>query len=120
MSAVSNKVTEAEIRPHAVRYPDMGTGPVPTEPYVSQDYFDLECEKIFKHVWLRVATANEMPNAGDFFVRSITALNTSILIVRGKDGIIRAFHNFCRHRGSQIGASTPGEFCKQNTKAFTW
>ena len=29
-------------------------------------------------------------------------LGTSIIVIRGDDGAVRAFHNVCRHRGSQI------------------
>ncbi len=115
---IAPSVTDATLRPNSARYPEIGVGPVPAEPYISQEYFELEREKIFKHAWLRVATAHEIPNPGDFFVKNIAVLNASILIVRGKDGVIRAFHNSCRHRGNQLGRCNPGEICKQNKKAF--
>ncbi len=34
------------------------------------------------------------------------------LIIRGKDGVIRAFHNLCRHRGSRVVTEESG-ICKQ-------
>ncbi len=118
MTATAESVAAATLRPNAAKYPELGVAPVPAEPYISQAYFDLEREKIFKHAWLRVATAHEIPNPGDFFVKNIAVLNVSLLIVRGKDGVIRAFHNSCRHRGNQLGRNEPGEVCKQNKKAF--
>ena len=33
------------------------------------------------------------------------------LIVRGKDGVVRGFHNLCRHRGSRVVADSQGT-CK--------
>ena len=36
------------------RYPDLGTGPVSVEPYVSVEHFELEREQIFRKSWLIV------------------------------------------------------------------
>jgi phenylpropionate dioxygenase-like ring-hydroxylating dioxygenase large terminal subunit len=83
-------------------YPNIGTGPVPVEPYISKDYFELEREKIFKHTWLNVGRVEEVPEAGDYFVKNIAIANASILVVRGKDGEVRAFHNVCRHRATKL------------------
>jgi len=48
-----------------------------------------------------------VPRSGSYFTREMTFLNTSIIIVRGKDKVIRAFHNICPHRGNKIlGATT--------------
>ena len=39
-----------------------------------------------------------IPEAGDYFVREIEVCYTSVLVVRGHDNVIRAFHNMCSHR----------------------
>jgi phenylpropionate dioxygenase-like ring-hydroxylating dioxygenase large terminal subunit len=85
-----------------LNYPDIGTGPVPTFPYISREYFELEREKVFRHTWLNVGRVEEIPNAGDYIVKSLAVVNLSILIVRSKDGKVRAFHNVCRHRGTKL------------------
>ena len=36
------------------RYPDLGTGPISIEPYISREYFEQEREHIFRKVWLNV------------------------------------------------------------------
>src|SRR5689334_20924209 len=36
---------------------------------------------------------------GDYEVREL--LDTSVLVVRGQDGVARAFLNYCRHRGAK-------------------
>jgi phenylpropionate dioxygenase-like ring-hydroxylating dioxygenase large terminal subunit len=84
------------------QYPELGTGPVPVEPYLSPEYFDQEREKIFKHTWLQVGRVEEIPNHGDYFVRNIQAVNTSVIIVRDKNGSVRGFHNVCKHRGTKL------------------
>ncbi len=84
------------------KYPELGTAPLAAEPYLSQEYFELERERIFRRAWLNVGHVSELPAAGDFFVRKIAILNASILIVRGRDGVVRGMHNVCSHRGNAV------------------
>lgn len=83
-------------------YPELGSGPISTEPYISPDWYEREKEKIFRKVWLCVGRANELPKAGDYKVKRIEAADTSVIVIRGKDGQIRAFHNACAHRGNTV------------------
>jgi Rieske 2Fe-2S family protein len=46
------------------------------------------------------------PQAGNHVVHEVGAY--SVVIVRGTDGTIRAFHNSCRHRGSVLCKSKSG------------
>ena len=41
----------------AEKYPDLGRAPVPTEPYISEEYFALERDRIFRRTWLNVGRA---------------------------------------------------------------
>ena len=84
------------------QYPELGTGPVPIEPYISPEYFEREREKIFRKVWLNVGRVEQIPNSGDYFVKDLVVCQTSILIVRSEDGQVRAFHNMCSHRGNPV------------------
>lgn len=84
------------------RFPDLGTGPIPTEPYYSPDFFALERERIFRQSWLNVGRAEELRNPGDYVVREIAMLGTSLLLVHAEDGSIRAFHNICTHRANKL------------------
>ena len=81
---------------------ELRTEPVSSEPYISPKYFELEREKIFKKHWSLVGRADDIPNAGDYFVKNIDILSTSLLIVRGEDGKVRGFHNTCCHRGNRV------------------
>jgi len=89
--------------------PWLGTGPIPVEPYISPAYYEKEKEKIFKRVWLCVAREAEVPQPGDYKVKRIAAGDTSAIIVRGKDGKVRAFHNMCSHRGNTVVTETGEE-----------
>jgi phenylpropionate dioxygenase-like ring-hydroxylating dioxygenase large terminal subunit len=92
-------------------YPELGTAPIPVEPYISREYFELERDLIFRKVWLNVGRVGQIPNPGDYFVKELAICRTSILIVRGNDGAIRAFHNMCAHRGNKLVADAAGK-CK--------
>lgn len=83
-------------------YPELGTGPVPAEPYISPEYFTLEGERVFRRVWLNMGRVEEIPQPGDYLVRDLAVCNTSILLIRGDDGVVRGFHNVCSHRGNKV------------------
>lgn len=87
-----------EKRHWAEQYPWLGTAPLPTEPYVSEKYFALERERVFRRCWLNVGRIEDIPEAGDYFVREIDICGASVLVIRGTDGIVRGFHNVCSHR----------------------
>ncbi len=87
----------------------IGTEPVPAGPYYRDDYFELEREAIFRRIWLQIGHICELPEPGSFIVRPIEVLNASILITHGEDGKIRAFHNVCTHRGTQLVNEKSGE-----------
>lgn len=80
----------------------MGDEPLSAEPYVSREFFELEKEAIFRKTWLFVCPAAELPKRGAFVKVDLKFLDVSVLLVRGKDERIRAFHNSCRHRGAAI------------------
>ena len=84
----------------AEEFPWLGTKPVPTEGCYSEEQFNLEKEKIFKKVWWPGGRIEEIPNKADYKVRPLPFADTSVIIMRGDDGRIRAFHNTCSHRGN--------------------
>ncbi len=94
--------------------PDLGHDPLPVTPYLCQSFFEGEREHIFGQVWLNVARGCEIPLPGDFVVRAIEIRNASVIVVRGQDGVIRAFHNVCSHRHAKVEWRNCG-----NTKLFT-
>jgi phenylpropionate dioxygenase-like ring-hydroxylating dioxygenase large terminal subunit len=101
-------------------YPELGSGLIPVAPYVSEEYFEQEREKVFRHTWLNVGRSEEIPQPGDYIVRNIAVLNTSVIIVRGKDGQVRAFHNVCRHRGTKLVWNDKGSSTKFACNYHGW
>lgn len=77
---------------------------LPLAQAISSASFERERERIFSRAWLLAGHARDLPRPGDYIERSFDVPNASVLIVRGTDGRIRAFHNICRHRGNRMVA----------------
>ncbi len=101
-------------------YPDLGTKPIPIEPYVSRAHFEKERDLLFRKLWLNVGRVEQVPNVGDYFVKTIEMCRTSIIVVRGKDGDLRAFHNMCSHRGNQLAYQANGNTSRFTCKFHGW
>ncbi len=96
------------------KYSAVGKGPVSTEPCISAEHFELERELIFRRHWINVGRVQDIPEPADYFVRELEMCRTSILVVRGNDNVVRAFHNVCSHRGNTLvweeRGKCPGRF----------
>ncbi len=73
---------------------------LPVEAYTSQEWFDLEMKEIFSKTWQFAGLIEDVQEPGDYI--SVQAGLNNIFIVKGRDGRLRAFHNMCRHRGTQL------------------
>ncbi len=67
--------------------------------YTDPDIFDFDISEVFGRSWLMIGFESELPEAGSYL--AVTIGQNPVLLVRGRDGVIRGFHNTCRHRGSQ-------------------
>lgn len=98
----------------------LGTDPVPAGPYYKAQYFELEREAIFKRTWVQLGHVCEVADPGSFIVRPFEVANASILITRTKDGEIRAFHNVCTHRGTQLVDEASGKRSRFSCPYHAW
>jgi Rieske 2Fe-2S family protein len=92
---------------------EIGTAGAMTLPgryFTSAEIFTMERERIFGRHWLCASREESIPGRGDYFVRSIGA--ESIIVLRDGDGVVRAFHNVCRHRGTRLCESPCGTLSK--------
>jgi nitrite reductase/ring-hydroxylating ferredoxin subunit len=78
-----------------------GSDTIPRERFTSKEFLALENERLWPRVWQIACRVEEIPNAGDFVEYEIG--ERSVIVVRGADGVIRGFHNTCRHRGTRLG-----------------
>ncbi len=73
---------------------------VPISRYTSQEFHEIEVERVWKKVWQMACREEELAEVGDFVVYDIAEI--SLVVVRSAPGEIRAFRNVCLHRGRQI------------------
>lgn len=66
----------------------------------------VDLDNIWYREWLFAIPSCEIPRTGDYVVHEVGVY--SVVIVRGADGQIRAFHNACRHRGSVLCKTSKG------------
>ena len=68
--------------------------------YTSEEIFAREHAKILLRHWIFAGREDETPLPGDY--RAIDTVGGPVLLIRGQDGTLRAFANFCRHRGALL------------------
>jgi phenylpropionate dioxygenase-like ring-hydroxylating dioxygenase large terminal subunit len=78
--------------------------------YRDPEFFAVEMEKMIRPAWQIVCHESEIAETGAW--RSLDYLGESVIVVRGRDGAVRAFLNICRHRASRLvggsGGCAPG------------
>jgi phenylpropionate dioxygenase-like ring-hydroxylating dioxygenase large terminal subunit len=72
--------------------------------YVSEAFYALEVERIFRKDWLCVGRADEIPEPGDYM--SLDLLGEPLVVVRGGDRLVRVMSRVCRHRGMPVVAGS--------------
>jgi 3-phenylpropionate/trans-cinnamate dioxygenase alpha subunit len=86
-------------------------GEIDRQIFSDPDIYELEMELIFARAWLFVAHESMLPKAGDFF--EVPMGKDHVLVVRQKDGSLKALLNTCTHRGNAVCRAEEG-----NTKNF--
>jgi Rieske 2Fe-2S family protein len=77
------------------------------EYYCSTDIFAAEQEHVLEQMWFCAVRSGDVPNPGSF--RRVQVGRESVLVIRGRDNVLRAFLNICRHRGAQLCTEPAGE-----------
>jgi glycine betaine catabolism A len=73
--------------------------------YASEEVFRLEQERILGGGWVCAGRAESLANPGDYLTLNVGQEN--LILVRGEEGV-RAFYNFCRHRGARLVTEAAG------------
>ncbi|HUC04231.1 MAG TPA: aromatic ring-hydroxylating dioxygenase subunit alpha [Acidimicrobiales bacterium] len=80
---------------------------VPTPRYFDPAFARLENERLWSRTWQMACRLEEIPDPGDYVVYRIG--DQSLIVVRVDNDVIRAYHNVCRHRGTEL-ARESGSF----------
>jgi len=76
--------------------------------YTSPDVLQRERERIFSRSWLCVGREEQVRQTGEFFVAEVAG--ESLILTRDQSGVLHAFYNVCRHRGTRICEQHAGRF----------
>ncbi len=68
--------------------------------YRDPEFFEAEKAAVLRAAWQVVCHVSDVPGPGDW--HSLDYLGESLIVIRGDDGVLRAFANVCRHRGSRL------------------
>jgi len=118
------EILAADIKPAPAFMGEGDVTDIPGAEYSIDAYTDpafhrREVETVWSRCWQVACREDEVPNAGDFTVYDIADM--SALIIRGRDGTLRAFVNSCPHRGTRLAdgsGNTPRIRC--GFHAMTW
>ena len=85
-----------------------GSRTLPGERYTSPAVLAEETERIQARGWNCVGRVSRLAEPGQYFLRTIAG--ESIIVLRDRQGTLRAFFNVCRHRGTRICREPSGRF----------
>jgi len=101
------EVYDGDLRPapdqlRAESHLDLGITGVARDRYLTYEFHRLEIEHVWSRTWQMACREENLPEVGSHVIYDVGDL--SLIVVRGHDGAIRAFHNSCLHRGTQLRA----------------
>ncbi len=73
---------------------------MPRDAYVSEAWFRREQATLLSRSWNYVGVAGEFQAPGDYICTRVGL--HPLVVVKGRDGRLRALHNLCRHRGAPL------------------
>jgi len=91
---------------------------LPQALYCDEGALTADLNAIWYRDWIFAASAAELPKAGAYVTLQLGAY--PVVIVKGTDGEIRAFHNVCRHRGQRLCSKTTGTTAKLVCPYHQW
>ncbi|CVK96147.1 related to choline monooxygenase [Fusarium mangiferae] len=80
--------------------------------------FGVEQRAIFSQSWICVSHRSRFSKAGDYIAFEIAGFR--LLLMLGKDDVVRAFHNVCRHRAFPVTRKASGSASILGCKYHGW
>ena len=91
---------------------------IPVARYTSSEFFEREMTDVWPHAWQLACTMDHVARPGDWHEYRVGRI--SVLIVRGDDGVLRAFQNVCRHRGSELCSGSGADLAEIRCPFHRW
>ena len=113
---LSSPVSADEVA--GVRQPTVRARVLPSRVFHDQDVFDYELNAWFAGGWVSVGREEDAQQPGEYFLATVAGEN--LIVVRGNDGVLRAFYNVCRHRGATIAEEQCGRAPRFQCPYHAW
>ena len=86
--------------------------------FMDRELFDREYQKLFRETPLVACLSTDLPEPGTF--HAYDDLDIPIVVIRGKDGQVRAFLNICPHRGARVVRTESGKASRFTCRFHGW
>lgn len=114
---IAHEFARSERGEHPSDFPALP--PLPAARYFDRAFFDAEQRRVWPKAWLLAGHVDELPEPGSY--KLWDRVGWPVMLVRGKDGEIRAFFNSCRHRGAALlRGESSGKTRKLVCKFHAW
>ncbi|HEY3522085.1 MAG TPA: aromatic ring-hydroxylating dioxygenase subunit alpha [Candidatus Limnocylindrales bacterium] len=102
----------------AVRRPFRAATLLPARSYHDEAIWAFEREEWFYRDWICVGREEDAPDPGTYFLH--TLVDEPLVIVRGRDAVLRGFYNVCRHRGTAVVEQERGRAVRFQCPYHAW
>jgi choline monooxygenase len=75
--------------------------------YVDPGLYERERQTIFRRQWQMLGPVSRLKQPADYL--AVDVAGWKLFALRGHDGVLRGFHNVCRHRGARLLAEGTGK-----------
>lgn len=79
---------------------------IPSQWYFDSRIAELEQQSVFARTWQMAGRVDQVRKNGEFFTTDIAG--EPVVVARGEDGVLRAFHNVCRHHAAAVVTQKEG------------
>lgn len=79
---------------------------IPSSWYVDPRFHLVDRDAVFARTWQGVGDVTMIPAPGDYFLATVA--DDPVIVLRDRDGTLRAFYNVCRHRGGPLALEPRG------------
>ena len=91
---------------------------LPKRAYHDAAIFDWERQHVLRTDWVMVAREEDVAEPGTYTLVELDGEN--IIVVRGRDHVLRAFFNVCRHRGTAVAEDACGKVVRFQCPYHAW
>ncbi|RAI00188.1 (2Fe-2S)-binding protein [Acuticoccus sediminis] len=91
---------------------------LPQDLYNSPEVYRFDLQAVFAGTWLLAGFSCEVASARNYL--ALTLAGSPVVLTRGMDGVLRGFHNACRHRGAQVCPDGAGRRARLTCPYHQW